>query len=553
MSSAVSRQPFADVDWATRKERYPVQEHISIPDPTRKSLPRIQHQFKPESESKSSDRQQRQKEVRLVIERSWRSYKKHGFPQDELKSISGTAQDTHGNWSLTLVESLDTLWIAGLKDEFEEAVELVSAIDFNVTTSQEGINVYDVTSKILGSLISTYELTRDQRLKDKALELATILYAAFDTPNRMPNLHWDMNATKRGVKQTAPSDATIGELGGLAVEFTRLAIITKDSKWYDAVARITNTLAEVQDSTVHPGLFPNEINPQEKLLHSPGDIDLGAQSQAFYDSLPKMYALLNGSDQYKVLAKTTSDAIIENLLFRPMIPPGYSTIDTLLPGTLINNTLHPQVHHTACAIAGTLAYTARLLRNETYLITAIRLLNGCLWASQTTPLGIMPETFTVVPCPTPSKPCPWDESLYTSALLTQHNEAPTTDPKILTWKHRLPQGLTSIPSRHYTLHPSLIASLFTLYRITGDQELQEHAWTLWRAVYGRSKTKFAHAVIEDVTQPGAPKEDVMPSAWMGASLKFWFLMFSEECVGSLDEWVVSGGGHLMGLGRGDLD
>ncbi|KAK4500269.1 hypothetical protein PRZ48_008458 [Zasmidium cellare] len=545
--------PAQVTDWANRKEHYPVEECIQIPDPTRKTLPRIQHQFKPQSESEAAVRKQRQKEVRLVIERSWRSYKKHAFPQDELKSISGTAQDIYGNWSMTLIESLDTLWITGLKEEYEEAVELVPGINFNVTSSQEGIGLYDVTSKILGGLISAYELSKDRRLKDKALEFATILYAAFDTRNRMPNLQWDMLATQRGERQRTPSNATIGEIGGLAVAFTRLAIITRDVKWYDAVARIMNGMASQQNSTSYPGLLPSNINLQESSLDGFGDIHVGPQSHAFYDSLPKMYALLRGSDQYKAMTKTAMDSIIQNLIFRPMIPPGYATTNILLPGTLINNTLQPRVHHTACTIAGTLALASRLLRNETYLTTAQSLLNGYLWASQTTALGIMPETFTVAPCPNPSQPCTWNEETYNEHLLTTHNAPSTTDPQILTWKHNLPPGLLSLPSRSYTLHPALISSLLTLYRITGDDTLQDHAWNLWRSVYGRSKTKFAHAVLEDVMQAGAPKGDVMPSAWMGGTLKGFYLMFSEEEVGGFDEWVLGGGGHLMSLNREDLE
>lgn len=528
-----------------------MKDYAPIPDPTRKSLPRIQHQFKPEPQSKRSVRQQRQRDVVNVISRSWRSYRKHAFPQDELKSISGTSQDTYGNWALTLVESLDTLWIAGLKEEFKEAVELVPQINFNSTIDQEGIDVYDVTSRLLGGLISAYELSWNLRLKEKTVELATILHAAFDTPNGMPNVYWDVLATRRSAKQQAPVNATIGDIGGLAMEFTRLAIVTQDPKWYDAVARIMGALVEQQESTQYPGMFPVLCNARDKSFKNAGVVHLGEEAKTFYDSLPKIYAMLRGSDQYKTMSKSAMDSIIQHALFRPMIPPGNANTDLLLPGTLYD-TFSPQVHHDACSAAGMLAYTGRLLRNETYIDTARKLLNGCLWASQASPLGVMPSIFTVTPCSTTSKNCTWDEDLYNQEVLSQHNEPPTTDPKILTWKQRLPQGFTSISARHYNLHSSLISSLFTLYRITGDETLPEDAWQLWRGVYGRSKTKFAHAVIEDVTQPQPPKEDLMPSAWMGSTLKYFYLMFGEAEVVSLDRWVLSTAGHVMRLERSDL-
>lgn len=46
------------------------------------------------------------------------------------------------------------------------------------------------------------------------------------------------------------------------MEFTRLAQLTKQDKYYDAVARITNELEKIQDSTSIPGLWPLRVNAQ---------------------------------------------------------------------------------------------------------------------------------------------------------------------------------------------------------------------------------------------------------------------------------------------------
>ena len=52
----------------------------------------------------------------------------------------------------------------------------------------------------------------------------------------------------------------LAELGSLSVEFTRLAQITKKSKYYDAVARITNELESWQNNTKMPGLWPKRVD-----------------------------------------------------------------------------------------------------------------------------------------------------------------------------------------------------------------------------------------------------------------------------------------------------
>lgn len=52
----------------------------------------------------------------------------------------------------------------------------------------------------------------------------------------------------------------MAELGSLSVEFTRLAQITKEDKYYDAIARITDELEKWQSKTKIPGLWPVHVD-----------------------------------------------------------------------------------------------------------------------------------------------------------------------------------------------------------------------------------------------------------------------------------------------------
>lgn len=51
----------------------------------------------------------------------------------------------------------------------------------------------------------------------------------------------------------------LAELGSLNLEFTRLAQLTKEDKYYDAIARITNAFKEWDDTLV-PGLWPVHVD-----------------------------------------------------------------------------------------------------------------------------------------------------------------------------------------------------------------------------------------------------------------------------------------------------
>ena len=111
--------------------------------------------------------------------------------KDELAPISGNSRNHFGGWAATLVDSLDTLWIMEKTVDFKQAVANVRNIDFTSTEDEE-LNTFETTIRYLGGLLAAYDLSDGKYplLLDKALELGHMLYAAFDTPNRMPITRW---------------------------------------------------------------------------------------------------------------------------------------------------------------------------------------------------------------------------------------------------------------------------------------------------------------------------------------------------------------------------
>jgi len=89
-------------------------------------LPRVQHRFPPETAAARAVREARRDEVRAVFQKSWRSYRRFAWMQDALLPVSGGGRDQFSGWSATLVDALDTLWIMGMREEFDEAVEAVA-------------------------------------------------------------------------------------------------------------------------------------------------------------------------------------------------------------------------------------------------------------------------------------------------------------------------------------------------------------------------------------------------------------------------------------------
>ena len=177
------------IHWSQQPEHFPVptENIIQLPTGKPKALPKIQHEFKTESADETADREEKRDIIKKAFSFSWAGYKKKAWTQDELTPVSGKFRNPFNAWGATLVDSLDTLWMMGLKDEFEEAVEAVKNIDFT-TSPRNDIPLFETVIRYLGGLIAAYDVSGGAHrvLLDKAVELADILMGAFDTPNRMP-------------------------------------------------------------------------------------------------------------------------------------------------------------------------------------------------------------------------------------------------------------------------------------------------------------------------------------------------------------------------------
>jgi mannosyl-oligosaccharide alpha-1,2-mannosidase len=252
------------IHWEKQVEHFPVptESLIGLPTGAATFIPKIQHDFNDETPDAKINREKRQTKVREEFQKAWNGYKTHAWLHDELSPVSGKFRDPFCGWAATLVDSLDTLWIMGLQEEFEEAARAIDLIDF--TTSPRGdIPIFETTIRYLGGLLAAYDVSGGmyRNLLNKAVELADVLMGAFDTPNRMPVLFYRWKPTFASQPHRASQRSNTAELGSLAMEFTRLAQLTKNPRYYDAVARITNALYEWQErGTKLDGVFPDSID-----------------------------------------------------------------------------------------------------------------------------------------------------------------------------------------------------------------------------------------------------------------------------------------------------
>ncbi|MBW8811470.1 MAG: glycoside hydrolase family 47 protein, partial [Lysobacter sp.] len=150
--------------------------------------------------------------VKAETQRAWQGYMKYAAGHDEIRPLSRQAHDWYAQPLLmTPVDALDTLIVLGLNDEANEARELiVTKLDFNRDIY---VKHFEITIRLLGGLLSSYQLTHDERLLKLADDLGTRLLPAFNTPTGLP---WVEVNLKTGA--TRGRDSNPAETGTLLLE-----------------------------------------------------------------------------------------------------------------------------------------------------------------------------------------------------------------------------------------------------------------------------------------------------------------------------------------------
>ncbi|KID99855.1 Glycoside hydrolase, family 47, partial [Metarhizium majus ARSEF 297] len=513
------------IDWSQAKIYFPPNKTVPLPSGRPKTLPRVQARAASEDSHDAS--KSRREAVRRAFVKSWNAYKQYAWGKDELMPLSGKGKTTFSGWSAQLVDALDSLWIMGLKDDFPHAVREVAKINWSKTDGSN-INVFEVTIRYLGGLLSAYDLSGEEVLLKKAVELGDALYMAFDTPNRLPT-HW-LSYTKAENGETLGDRSISGAASGsLCVEFTRLSQITGDDKYYDATERVKQFFYENQNHTKAPGLWPWDMNFREGTIKD-GFFTFGAGADSQYEYLPKMHALLGGLDpEYVEMTILSLDAGRDKLLFKPMTPKDE---DILMSGNLDTFTgkreSTAQMQHLTCFVGGMYALAGKLVGRNDYVDLAARLTAGCVWGYDSFATNIMPEGTELVKCENMDQPCPYQQDRFSSGS-----------------SKNLPGGFLRVNDGRYMLRPEGIESVFYMWRVTGDPVWRDAAWRMWEGIVKETETELAFASIQDASMHGSAKLDSMETFWLAETTKYFFLTFEDEDVINLDEWVFNTEAHPM--------
>ena len=175
-------------------------------------------------------------EVRQATLHAWNGYKQYAWGHDALQPLSKKPHDWYTvSLLMTPVDAYDTLRLMGLDAQAKEAKDLIfGKLNFDV---DDDVEAFEVTIRLVGGLLSAYELDGDKKFLDLAQSLADHLAPAFDTPTGMPYRFVNL---KTGKTHDAVSNPA--EIGTVVLEYGTLSKHTGDPKYYARAKKAMDAL-----------------------------------------------------------------------------------------------------------------------------------------------------------------------------------------------------------------------------------------------------------------------------------------------------------------------
>lgn len=451
-------------------------------------------------------------EVREAFLHAWRGYRRWAWGTDELHPISKKGRDTFGNIGMTVLDSLTTLHLMGLHEEFEQGADFVQKnLDFD--NADREVSVFELTIRALGGLLGAHSLTGRHVFLERAVELADRLLPALNSTSGFPMPRWNI---ARGGGTATGEPTILAEAGSLQLEFRYLTAATGDLRY----GRAADACFDAIQATGAVGLMPVQLTPPE---HSPPRAlatryAMGALADSYYEYLLKQWVQSPAEERFKDAWLMVMDQL--PALVRPKPDPEkasgkaphFKLVEADTGGAPIF-----KMDHLSCFVPGMIALGLMSLpesdlsegRNATWHQLAEGLTASCtdLWTS--TPSGLAPEYVLL-------------------------NAGP-------------PHAIDQIPSgaQHSFLRPETAESLFYLYRLTGKKKYRKWGKKLFDSIVANGKVEAGFASVANVMQVPTEKLDDMQSFVMAETFKYLYLLFSPNDVLDLDKYVLNTEAHPL--------
>jgi len=237
------------------------------------------------------DKKQLANQVKTEFLHAWNGYKKYAWGHDDLKPVSKTYRDWYAPETLLMkpVDSLDSLILLGFKDEANATRKYITD---NLSFDKDiYVQNFEITIRILGGLLSGYQMTGDKKLLALAEDLGTRLLPVFNSPTGLPYRYVNLKTGKTKGEVSNPA-----ETGTLLIEFGTLSKLTNKPVFYEKAKR---ALVETYNRRSKIDLVGTNINV-ETGEWTKTDSHISAEIDSYYEYLLKCAILFDDADCKKM-------------------------------------------------------------------------------------------------------------------------------------------------------------------------------------------------------------------------------------------------------------
>ncbi|NXN93501.1 MA1C1 mannosidase, partial [Rhinopomastus cyanomelas] len=467
----------------------------------------LRHPVRGRRDGEEPETRARRMKVKEMMKFAWDNYRQYALGKNELRPLTrnGHIGSMFGGLrGATVIDALDTLYIMELEEEFQEAKTWVEkSFDLNVNGEA---SLFEVNIRYVGGLLAAYYLTGEEVFKSKALELGEKLLPAFNTPTGIPRgvinlgsgMSWSWGWASAG-------SSILAEFGTLHLEFLHLSELSGNPVFAEkASTPMVMNIRKVLNRVEKPqGLYPNFLSPVTGnwVQHH---VSIGGLGDSFYEYLIKSWLMSDKKDsEARKMYDDALEAIEKNLVKKSA--GGLTYIAEWRGGVLDH-----KMGHLACFAGGMIALGAEHAgeeRKHRHMDLAAEITNTCheSYVRSDTKLG--PEAFRF--------------DAGTEAMATRLSE------------------------RYYILRPEVVESYLYMWRLTHDPKYRQWGWEVVQALEKHCRVEAGFSGIRDVYTTTPTHDNMQQSFFLAETLKYLYLLFCEDDVLSLDDWVFNTEAHPL--------
>ncbi len=420
----------------------------------------------------TANKKELESQVKNEFLHAWNGYKKYAWGNDDLKPLS----KSYHNWYpqpllMTPVDALDTMYLMGMKDEADKTRKYITA---NLTFDKDiSIQNFEITIRLLGGLLSSYQITGDKKLLAMADDLGTRLLPVFDSPTGLPYKYVNLKTGKTRGEVSNPA-----ETGTLLIEFGTLSKLTKKPVYYDKAKR---ALVETYKRRSSIGLVGTNINVETGKWTNT-DSHISAEIDSYYEYLLKCWVLF-GDKECKQMWDEGIGAI-NKYLTEEQPDMRLRDVSTGKPAGIVNLWYgHADMNtgkRTETTTGALDAFFPAVLALSGDLPRAKRLQDSMFTMWQVH--GIEPEVFNY------------------QTMKVEH--------------------------AGYPLRPEIVESTYYLYQYTKDPKYLSMGKQMWEDFVKYCRTEAGYAHLKSVVTK--EKSDAMQSFLFAETFKYFYLLFAPQ-------------------------